>query len=69
MVAQAYKEILKTDSPMLKQILGVYTNALVEVCEGQGLDKETTKLQNFRHRSRRQRSFSLRFQKCARFRV
>lgn len=40
MIAQAYKEILKTDSPNLKPILGVYTNALVEVCEGQGLDKE-----------------------------
>ena len=43
MIAQAYRTLLKTDSPNLRQILAVYTRALVEVCEGQGFDKEFEK--------------------------
>jgi len=40
MIAQAYRILLKTSSPDLKRILEVYTDALVQVCEGQGYDKE-----------------------------
>lgn len=40
MIAQAYRAILETKSHRLEQILDVYTDALVQVCEGQGLDKE-----------------------------
>ncbi len=40
MIAQSYKVLLKTKSSALKPVLHVYTDALVQVCEGQGLDKE-----------------------------
>ncbi|MBI5021595.1 MAG: polyprenyl synthetase family protein [Ignavibacteriales bacterium] len=40
MIAQAYRILLKTNSPRIKLILNVYTDALVKVCEGQGFDKE-----------------------------
>ena len=40
MIAQAYHILLKTDSRQIKKILFVYTNALIQVCEGQGFDKE-----------------------------
>jgi geranylgeranyl diphosphate synthase type II len=40
MIAQAYRVLLRTSSPRLKKILDVYTDALVQVCEGQGFDKE-----------------------------
>jgi geranylgeranyl diphosphate synthase type II len=40
MIAQAYKVLLRTKSPALKQVLQVYTDAFVQVCEGQGMDKE-----------------------------
>jgi geranylgeranyl diphosphate synthase type II len=40
MIAQAYKMILCTSTPRMKDILNVYTDALIQVCEGQGFDKE-----------------------------
>jgi geranylgeranyl diphosphate synthase type II len=40
MIAQAYSLLLRTSSPRLQKILNVYTDALVQVCEGQGFDKE-----------------------------
>jgi len=40
MIAQAYRILLKTQSPLLEKILNAYTDALVQVCEGQGFDKE-----------------------------
>jgi len=40
MIAQAYRSLLRTSSPRLTQIMSVYTDALVQVCEGQGMDKE-----------------------------
>jgi geranylgeranyl diphosphate synthase type II len=40
LLAQAYRSLLRTRSPRLYQILSVYTDALVRVCEGQGFDKE-----------------------------
>jgi geranylgeranyl diphosphate synthase type II len=40
MIAQAYHILLNTNSPRIKSILDVYTDALVQVCEGQGFDKE-----------------------------
>ncbi|MBA4312849.1 MAG: polyprenyl synthetase family protein [Chlorobiaceae bacterium] len=40
MIAQAYHILLNTNSTRIKSILDVYTDALVQVCEGQGFDKE-----------------------------
>jgi geranylgeranyl diphosphate synthase, type II len=40
MIAQAYSILLRTSSLRMKEILNVYTDALVKVCEGQGFDKE-----------------------------
>ncbi len=40
LVALAYRSLLKTKSPRLREILQVFTDGLVEVCEGQGFDKE-----------------------------
>jgi geranylgeranyl diphosphate synthase, type II len=40
LIAQAFRLLLKTKSDRLAQIAGVYTDALVQVCEGQGFDKE-----------------------------
>ena len=40
LIAQAYRSLLLTRSLRLPQILTVYTDALVRVCEGQGFDKE-----------------------------
>lgn len=40
MIAQAYSILLNTRSSRMEEILGVYTDALVQVCEGQGFDKE-----------------------------
>lgn len=44
MIAQAYAMLLQTSSPRMMNILGVYTDALVQVCEGQGFDKEFERL-------------------------
>jgi geranylgeranyl diphosphate synthase type II len=40
LVALAYRTLLKTKSPRLQRILQVFTKGLLEVCEGQGFDKE-----------------------------
>ncbi len=40
MIAMAYRSILKTRSHNLPEIVRVFTDAFVEVCEGQGMDKE-----------------------------
>lgn len=36
----AYREILRTQTPLLREILRVFTRGLLEVCEGQALDLE-----------------------------
>ncbi|MGA9363515.1 MAG: polyprenyl synthetase family protein [Bacteroidota bacterium] len=40
LVALAYRSLLKTKSPRIGQVLEIFTDGLLEVCEGQGLDKE-----------------------------
>ena len=40
LVALAYHSLLKTKSPQLQQILQIFTDGLLDVCEGQGFDKE-----------------------------
>jgi geranylgeranyl diphosphate synthase type II len=40
LVALAYRSLLKTKTPNLKKVLDVFTKAFIEVCEGQGFDKE-----------------------------
>jgi geranylgeranyl diphosphate synthase, type II len=36
----AYESLLKTKSPRIKEIAQVFTNGIIEVCEGQSYDKE-----------------------------
>lgn len=40
LLALAYRALLKTNSPRIQQISKVFTEGVVEVCEGQGYDKE-----------------------------
>ena len=40
LVALAYKSLLKTNSPKLDQIARIFTDGIIELCEGQALDKE-----------------------------
>ena len=40
MIAHAYRSLLKTKTPRMQQVLSSFTDAFVQVCEGQGLDKE-----------------------------
>jgi geranylgeranyl diphosphate synthase type II len=40
LVALAYRTLLKTKSPQIGRVLEIFTDGLLEVCEGQGLDKE-----------------------------
>jgi geranylgeranyl diphosphate synthase type II len=40
LVALAYRSLLRTDTRRLKEILVVFTESFIEVCEGQALDKE-----------------------------
>ena len=40
LVALAYRSLLKSKSRRLEEAMGIFTEAFVEVCEGQGLDKE-----------------------------
>lgn len=40
LVALAYQSLLKTKTSRLREILRVFTEGLLEVCEGQGFDKE-----------------------------
>jgi geranylgeranyl diphosphate synthase type II len=40
LVAIAYRELLKTISPVIAEVASVFTEGVVEVCEGQSYDKE-----------------------------
>ena len=40
LVALAYRELLKTRSPLIARVADVFTEGVVEVCEGQVYDKE-----------------------------
>jgi geranylgeranyl diphosphate synthase type II len=40
LVALAYQSLLRTKSPRLNEILRVFTAGLLQVCEGQGFDKD-----------------------------
>lgn len=40
LVALAYRSLLKTKAKRFPEIVSVFTEGVVEVCEGQGLDKE-----------------------------
>jgi geranylgeranyl diphosphate synthase type II len=40
LLALAYRILLRTDSSRIKDIAGVFTEGVVEVCEGQAYDKE-----------------------------
>jgi geranylgeranyl diphosphate synthase type II len=40
LVALAYRMLLSTDSPNIGRIARVFTEGIIDVCEGQGLDKE-----------------------------
>jgi geranylgeranyl diphosphate synthase type II len=40
LLALAYRTLLMTDSPRIKEIARVFTEGVVEVCEGQAYDKE-----------------------------
>ena len=40
MVGLAYKELLNTSSPRISDIMMEFTNGIIEVCEGQSLDKD-----------------------------
>ncbi len=40
LVALAYRELLKTQSPSITRVADVFTEGVVEVCEGQAYDKE-----------------------------
>ncbi|MEX2116414.1 MAG: polyprenyl synthetase family protein [Bacteroidota bacterium] len=40
LLALAYRILLRTDSPRIRDIAGVFTEGVVEVCEGQAYDKE-----------------------------
>jgi geranylgeranyl diphosphate synthase type II len=40
LLALAYRSLLKTDSPRIREISKVFTEGVVIVCEGQALDKE-----------------------------
>lgn len=48
LVALAYRLLLKTKTPNLQKVLDVFTTAFVEVCEGQGFDKEFESRTNVR---------------------
>lgn len=43
LLALAYRVLLKTDSPRIRDIAAVFTEGVVEVCEGQAYDKEYEK--------------------------
>jgi len=40
LVGIAYNKLLKTNSLRIREIMDVFTQGILEVCEGQGLDKE-----------------------------
>ncbi|HEV8537284.1 MAG TPA: polyprenyl synthetase family protein [Bacteroidota bacterium] len=40
MISLAYRSLLGTRAKKLREVLGAFTSAFIEVCEGQGFDKE-----------------------------
>lgn len=40
LIAQAYRSLLKTRHSNIQSVLHIFTDAFIQVCEGQGLDKE-----------------------------
>lgn len=40
LIALSYKSLLRTDSPRIKEIAETFTEGVIEVCEGQSLDKD-----------------------------
>ncbi|MBI3193674.1 MAG: polyprenyl synthetase family protein [Ignavibacteriae bacterium] len=40
MIAYAYQSLLKTTSTNIRKVMNVFTDAFIQVCEGQGFDKE-----------------------------
>ncbi len=46
MTAHAYRFLLQTNSPRVDEILAVFTDAFIRVCEGQGFDKEFERRQD-----------------------
>jgi geranylgeranyl diphosphate synthase type II len=48
MIALAYQSLLKTKTKALHEILHLFTDAFIEVCEGQGFDKEFESRRNVR---------------------
>jgi geranylgeranyl diphosphate synthase type II len=40
MIAYAYQSLLKTKSDNMQKMMNVFTDAFIQVCEGQGFDKE-----------------------------
>ncbi len=43
LIGLAYSQLLKTDSIRIKEIVEVFTEGIIEVCEGQSFDKEFEK--------------------------
>ena len=39
MIAHAYQSLLKTEAPHIEQIIEIFTQAFIDVCAGQALDK------------------------------
>lgn len=46
LIGLAYKSLLKTNSTNIGEIASVFTNGIIEVCEGQSYDKEFENLQS-----------------------
>ncbi|CAN5426722.1 polyprenyl synthetase family protein [soil metagenome] len=46
LIAMAYKSLLKTNSANIKRIVEVFTEGVIEVCEGQSYDKDFELTQN-----------------------
>lgn len=40
LIALAYRYLLKTDSPNLRTIIKIFSEAIIKICEGQSIDKD-----------------------------
>ncbi|MBI1804189.1 MAG: polyprenyl synthetase family protein [Ignavibacteriae bacterium] len=40
LIAHAYRSLVQTRTPRLTKVLSLFTDAFIQVCDGQGLDKE-----------------------------
>ncbi len=40
LIGLSYRSLLKTNSPRISEVVGTFTDGVIEVCEGQALDKE-----------------------------